>query len=210
MSCVHIYLATSNPGKVTDFRAAAANLGIEIQVLPGFQTLPQAVEDGATFEENARIKAEHYSRLVPGTLVVADDSGLAVDALNSAPGVYSARYAAIVRGGTESHVNSDDEQNNQVLIAQLEQLPAAKRAGKFVCVIAVAKDGRTLETFSDEVRGDLLIAPRGSYGFGYDPLFYFPHLGKTFAEIPPEEKALYSHRGRAFRKFLEWCKNSGD
>jgi len=208
VSCLHIYIATSNPGKLRDFQGAAANLGIEVQALPGFQTLPPAVEDGTTFEENARIKAEHYSRLTPGTLVVADDSGLAVDALNGAPGVYSARYAAVVQGGTESHSNSDDAQNNQTLIAKLELLPAEKRSGKFVCVIAVAKDGATLRTFRDEVRGDLLTAARGSHGFGYDPLFYFPQLGKTFAEIPSEEKALYSHRGKAFRKFLEWHRQS--
>ncbi|HEY6350609.1 MAG TPA: RdgB/HAM1 family non-canonical purine NTP pyrophosphatase [Candidatus Angelobacter sp.] len=208
MSCLHIYIATSNPGKLRDFQGAAVNLGIEVQALPGFRTLPPAVEDGATFEENARIKAEHYSRLAPGTLVVADDSGLAVAALNGAPGVYSARYAAVVQGGAESHSNSDDAQNNQTLIVKLELLPAEKRSGKFVCVIAVAKDGATLRTFRDEVRGDLLTAPRGSHGFGYDPLFYFPQLGKTFAEIPPEEKALYSHRGKAFRKFLEWRRQS--
>src|ERR1700746_3862401 len=152
MSCLHIYLATSNPGKVRDFQAAAANLGIEVQILPGFQALPQAIEDGATFEDNARIKAEHYSRLAPGILVVADDSGLAVDWLNGAPGVYSARYAAIVGGGTESHLNSDDEQNNQTLIQQLEQLPPEKRSGRFVCVIAVARDGTTLKTFCGEAQ----------------------------------------------------------
>ena len=205
VSCVPIYLATSNPGKLRDFQAAAANLGIEVQVLPGFHALPQAIEDGVTFEDNARIKAEHYSRLVPGTLVVADDSGLAVDALNGAPGVYSARYAAVVQGGAGSHLNSDDEHNNQTLIAQLEPLLPEKRSGKFVCVIAAARDGATLKTFYGEVRGELLTAPRGNHGFGYDPLFYFPQLDKTFAEIPSEEKALYSHRGKAFRKFLEWC-----
>lgn len=208
MSCFQIYLATSNPGKIRDFQGAAANLGIEVQVLPGFKGFPQAVEDGATFEDNARIKAEHYSRLSPGTLVVADDSGLAVDALNGAPGVYSARYAAVVQGGPESAANSDDEHNNQTLIARLEQLPPAQRSGKFVCVIAVARDGKTLETFYDDVKGELLTAPRGNYGFGYDPLFYFPPLSKTFAEIPAEEKAHYSHRGKAFRKFLEWCRTA--
>lgn len=208
MSCLPIYLATSNPGKIRDFQAAAANQGLEVQMLPGFHRLPPAVEDGATFEENARIKAEHYSRLVPGTLVVADDSGLAVDALKGAPGVYSARYAAIVQGGIESTLNSDDEHNNQTLIAQLEQLPSTNRSGRFICVIAVAKDGVTLQTFCGEARGELLTVPHGSHGFGYDPLFYFPQLGKTFAEIPPEEKALYSHRGKAFRKFLEWAEKA--
>lgn len=198
-----IYLATSNSGKIRDFQGAAANLGITVETLPGFSALPQAIENGATFEENARLKAQHYSRRVPGKLVVADDSGLSVDALNDAPGVYSARYAAVVNGSA-SPVNSDDEENNRVLIARLEQLPESRRAGRFICVIAAAEDGNVLNTFYGEVRGQLLTSPRGSHGFGYDPLFYFSELRKTFAEISAEEKALYSHRGKAFRKFLEW------
>jgi XTP/dITP diphosphohydrolase len=202
-----IYLATSNSGKIRDFQGAAVNLGIRVETLPGFAALPLAIENGATFEENARLKAEHYSRLVPGKLVVADDSGLSVDALNDAPGVYSARSAAVVNG-SGSHTNSDDDENNRVLIARLEQLPESRRGGRFICVIAAAEDGKVLNTFYGEVRGQLLTILRGSRGFGYDPLFYFPELGKTFAEISAEEKALYSHRGKAFRKFLEWYVNS--
>src|SRR5690242_14418642 len=106
-----IYVATSNSGKIRDFQGAAASLGVMVETLPGFSSLPQAVEDGATFEDNARLKAEHYSRLAPGKLVVADDSGLAVDALDGAPGVYSARYAAMVNGSA-AHANTDDEENN--------------------------------------------------------------------------------------------------
>ena len=202
-----IYVATSNSGKVRDFQGAAANLGVSVEILPGFSALPQAIEDGATFEDNARLKAGHYSRLVPGKLVVADDSGLAVDALNGAPGVYSARYAAVVNGSA-AHVNSLDEENNLAVIARLERVPESKRTGKFVCVIAAAKDGRVLNTFYGEAAGQLLTRPRGTHGFGYDPLFYFPELGKTFAEIPAEEKAHYSHRGKAFRKFLDWYVSS--
>jgi XTP/dITP diphosphohydrolase len=198
-----IYVATSNSGKIRDFKGAAANLGVCVEILPGFAALPQAIEDGATFEDNARLKAEHYSRLAPGMLVVADDSGLAVDALNGAPGVYSARYAAMINGSA-AHVNSHDEENNLAVIARLERVPEGKRTGKFVCVIAAAKDGTVLKTFYGEVAGQLLTSPRGTHGFGYDPLFYFPELGKTFAEIPAEEKAHYSHRGKAFRKFLDW------
>src|SRR5215467_6912566 len=111
-SLSRIYLATSNPGKVRDFQAAAANLGVTVETLPGFDSLPGAVEDGASFEENARLKAEHYSSFSPGALIVADDSGLAVDALNGAPGVHSARYAAVVTGGPDSHANSTDTENN--------------------------------------------------------------------------------------------------
>lgn len=200
-----IYLATSNPGKIRDFQGAARSAGVTVEPLPGLDAVPQPVEDGATFEENARIKAEYYSRQAPGELVTADDSGLVVDALNGAPGVYSARYAAVVNGDSGTHSNSDDEENNRLLIAQLSKLPPQLRAGKFVCVIAVARDGQTLQTFYGDVQGQLLTAPRGTFGFGYDPLFYFPHLGKTFAEIPAEEKAGYSHRGKAFGKLLEWA-----
>lgn len=194
-----VYIATSNAGKIRDFKGAVRNLGVTVEPLPGFRSAPQAIEDGATFEENARIKAEHYSRYAPGELVLADDSGLAVDALNGAPGVHSARYAE-----SRPHGNSADEDNNRLLITQLGGLPAERRSGKFVCVLAAARDGVTLQVFHGEVHGQLLTVPRGSQGFGYDPLFYFPELGKTFAEITAEEKARYSHRGQAFRRFLDW------
>lgn len=200
---VRILIATSNPGKLRDFHGAAAALGVTVEPLPGFDRMPLAIEDGATFEENARIKAEHYSRLAPAETVLADDSGLAVDALNGAPGVHSARYAALLQGGA-AHTNSDDEENNRRLIAELNKLPPDSRLGKFICVMAAARDGQTLETFYGEASGEMLTIPRGTHGFGYDPLFYFPALGKTFAELTPEEKALYSHRGAAFRKVLQW------
>jgi len=209
VSAFRVYIATSNPGKLRDFKAAASPFDITVAPLPGFESIPLAVEDADTFEQNARIKAEHYSRYAPGELVLADDSGLAVDALHGAPGVHSARYAAMVNGDP-AHRNSDDQENNRILIGQLEQVPAAVRSGKFVCVIAAAKDGVTVKTFSGEVQGELLTSPRGSNGFGYDPLFYFPAMGHTFAELTPEEKAQYSHRGKAFRKFLEWYMESSD
>lgn len=203
-----IYLATSNPGKIRDFQGAARAAGVSVQPLPGLDAIPQPAETGATFEENARIKAEAYSRDAPGELVAADDSGLVVDALNGAPGVHSARYAAVVNGDPGAHKNSknsNDEENNRLLISQLSKLPPPLRSGKFVCVIAVARDGKTLQTFYGEACGHMLIVPRGNLGFGYDPLFYFPELDKTFAEIPAEEKAKYSHRGKAFRKLLAWA-----
>jgi XTP/dITP diphosphohydrolase len=202
-----VYLATSNVGKIRDFEAAARNLGVTAHALPGLETISPPCEDGETFEANARFKAEYYSRMAPGKLVAADDSGLVVDELNGAPGVHSARYAAVLNGDAALDVNSDDADNNRVLIAQIEQLPQSKRTAKFVCVIAVARDGTTLETFYGETQGELLTAPRGNSGFGYDPLFYFPALGKTFAEIPLAEKARYSHRGKAFRKVLEWVQS---
>jgi XTP/dITP diphosphohydrolase len=204
LSRSQIFVATSNPGKLRDFRAAASNMGIEVESLPGFKNVPLAVEDGQTFEQNARIKAEYYSRFLPGELVLADDSGLAVDALSGAPGVHSARYAALLQSAPEIHQNSDDQDNNRALVQQLEGLPEENRWGKFVCVIAAARDGMTLQIFAGEVRGKLLTVARGNQGFGYDPLFYFPDLGKTFAELSPEQKANYSHRGKAFRAFLAW------
>jgi len=199
-----ILIATSNPGKLCDFAGAASSRGIEIASVPGFTSLPAVVEDGLTFEANARKKAEHYSRYAPGEIVLADDSGLEVDALGGAPGVHSARYAADATHLLEN--NTEDEANNARLIRELRNVPPEKRTGRFVCVIAAARDGQALAVFRGEAEGIILYSPRGSNGFGYDPLFYFPRIQKTFAELTAEEKAGYSHRGAAFRKFLEWCK----
>jgi XTP/dITP diphosphohydrolase len=199
-----IYLATFNPGKIREFREAAQALAVALDPLPGMAGLPPAIEDGATFEQNARIKAEYYSRFTPGELVLAEDSGLAVDELNGAPGVYSARYAAMLQSGAASHENSDDQANNRALITQLERLLGSKHAGKYVCVIALARDAKTLATFTGEAHGELLTVPRGTQGFGYDPLFYFPALGQTFAELSLEQKREHSHRGKAFRELLDW------
>lgn len=204
-----IYLATSNPGKVREFREAARAFSVALDPLPGMAELPPAIEDGTTFEQNARIKAEYYSRFAPGELVLAEDSGLAVDALNGAPGVHSARYAAVLHSGVLSDENSDDQANNSVLISQLERLSGAQHGGKYVCVIALARDGQTLATFTGEARGELHTVPRGTQGFGYDPLFYFPALGKTFAELSLEQKREHSHRGKAFRQFLDWYSKPG-
>jgi len=198
-----ILIATSNPGKLRDFAGAARLHGIEIAGIPDFSALPTVVEDGLTFEENARKKAEEYSRYVPGEIVLADDSGLEVDALHGAPGVHSARYAA-----DQPHLadeNTDDEANNARVRRELKDVPPEKRTGRFVCVLAAARDGNILATFRGIAEGMILDAPRGTNGFGYDPLFYFPQIEKTFAELSAEEKARYSHRGAAFRQFLEWC-----
>jgi XTP/dITP diphosphohydrolase len=199
-----ILIATSNAGKIRDFAGAASRWGVEVAPLPNFSSLAPVVEDGATFEANARKKAETYSRYGPEQIVIADDSGLEVDALGGAPGVHSARYAA-----DEPHTadtNTHDEANNAKLIRQIRHLPLEKRTGRFVCWIAAASNGQTLATFEGKAEGVLLDAPRGLNGFGYDPLFYFPSIGKTFAELSPEEKSKYSHRGAAFRNFLDWYK----
>lgn len=202
-----ILIATSNAGKLRDFAGAAARHGVEIAGVPGFSSLPPVVEDGDTFEVNARKKAEEYSLRALGEVVVADDSGLEVDALNGAPGVHSARYAAPELLGTEPHeagANTDDDANNARVLRELKNVPAPNRTARFVCVLAAARDGKTLATFRDVAEGIILAAPRGSNGFGYDPLFYFPQIQKTFAELSSEEKSRYSHRGAAFRKFLDW------
>lgn len=205
-------IATSNAGKLRDFAGAAAPHGIEIAGIPKFSSLPPVVEDGSTFEANARKKAEEYSRYAPGEIVVADDSGLEVDALGGAPGVRSARYAAPDLHDVEPHEtnsNTDDEANNARVLRELKNVPAKKRTGRFVCVLAAARDGKTLATFRGTAEGVILDAPRGTNGFGYDPLFYFPQIRKTFAELSAKEKARYSHRGAAFGKFLEWCDRWG-
>jgi XTP/dITP diphosphohydrolase len=197
-----ILIATSNPGKLRDFAAAALSHSIEIASLSNFASLSAVKEDGDTFEANARKKAEHYSRHAAGEIVLADDSGLEVDVLGGAPGVHSARYAA-----EQPHLltdNTDDQANNARLLRELKKVPTENRTGRFVCVIAAARDGETLAVFRGQAEGIILDSPRGSNGFGYDPLFYFPQLQKTFAELTPEEKASYSHRGEAFRKFLSW------
>lgn len=197
-----ILIATSNQGKIRDFAGAAAAFAIRVTGLPNFSSIPSVVEDGETFEANARKKAESYSRYAPGEIVIADDSGLEVDALGGAPGVHSARYAADEPDKAEA--NTDDDANNAKLIREIRRVPPDQRTGRFVCWIAAAHDGRTLAVFEGKAEGMILDLPRGENGFGYDPLFYFPSIQKTFAELSAEEKAKYSHRGAAFREFLEW------
>jgi len=194
-----LYAATSNAGKLAEFRVAArqASAPLLIQAVPGMASLPACVEDGLTFEENARKKAEHYSRLASG-LLFADDSGLEVQALGGAPGLHSARYAG---------PGASDARNNDKLLAALRDLEPDRRQARFVCVIALAEAGCVLAVFQGAAEGVILKAPRGSNGFGYDPLFLFPPLGRTFAELSPEEKLQFSHRGRAFRALLSWLKN---
>jgi XTP/dITP diphosphohydrolase len=203
-----VLIATSNPGKLRDFAGAAAMHGIEIAAIPNFSSIPAVVEDGTTFEENARKKAEGYSRYAPGEIVVADDSGLEIDALHGEPGVHSARYAApdlLQKQPHEAEANTDDDANNARVVRELKAVPYEKRTGRFVCVLAAARAGEILATFRGTAEGIILDAPRGTNGFGYDPLFYFPSINKTFAELTAEEKSRYSHRGAAFRAFLDWC-----
>jgi XTP/dITP diphosphohydrolase len=203
---IRVYIATTNQGKLRDFAGAAAGSQIAIIPVPVMAKAPPPIEDGDTFEANARKKAEYYSRLLPGELVLADDSGLEVEALSGAPGVHSARYAALVDSNdTPAHSNSTDAANNARLLQELEGIPDERRTARFICVLAAARDGSTVLTTRGEVTGVILRQPRGTLGFGYDPLFHLPELDKTAAELTPEEKAKVSHRGQAFRNFLNFC-----
>jgi XTP/dITP diphosphohydrolase len=185
-----LYCATGNAGKLREFRMAADSGRIEIELLPGYQELPAAIEDGATFEENAIKKARHYGPHAAG-LLFADDSGLEVEALGGAPGVYSARF---------SGPHATDESNNRLLLAKLRG--AAHRKARFVCAIALVEGERLVGVSHGAVEGEILEEPRGSGGFGYDPLFYCPVFGCTFGEATGERKFSLSHRGQAVRAML--------
>jgi XTP/dITP diphosphohydrolase len=200
-----LYVATSNPGKLRDFAAASSLTGFTLRVLPGTDKIPPPVEDADSFEGNAVLKAIAYSVAAPGKLVLADDSGLEVDALNGAPGVYSARYAAMA-GFATSETLSQDAANNAYLLRQLEDVPLEKRTARYRCVLALARDGSLADGHalgSGMVEGLILTEPRGTGGFGYDPLFLLPGRNQTMAEMPLEEKFKFSHRGRALTNLLE-------
>jgi XTP/dITP diphosphohydrolase len=191
---VRLFLASSNPGKLQEYRALeeGAAPSVSIELTPKFESLPAFEEHAPTFAENATGKALYYSRLQEG-LVFADDSGLVVPSLGGAPGVHSARYAG--EGATNS-------QRIEKLLAEMRGKRGEERAAYFVCAIALARKGRALAVVTGRVDGEILASPRGAGGFGYDPVFYFPPLGKTFAELSAEQKNQRSHRGKALRKLL--------
>ena len=192
-----LLLASSNSGKLAEFQALTEALPFKSRVglalIPGFASLPSFEESAPTFGENAVGKAGHYSRLVD-LPVLADDSGLEVPALDGAPGVQSARYAG---------PGASDSDKIKKLLSEMRGKTGSERAAQFVCVLAVAEHGQVIAVVSDFVMGELLDAPRGAEGFGYDPVFYIPELRKTFAELTREEKNRLSHRGKAFRRLME-------
>ena len=199
-----LYVATSNPGKLRDFSAAAAEvaeINTEILPLPGLAEIPAPPEDELTFDGNAHTKAIYYSNLSPGKIILADDSGLEVDALQGAPGVRSARYAEDVRFAAWPDLPLD-ERNNRCLLHALRNVPEAARQARYRCVLAAARNGHVLATADGSVSGVILLEPRGHSGFGYDPLFFLPALKKTMAEIDLQTKLSLSHRGRALRALL--------
>jgi XTP/dITP diphosphohydrolase len=198
---MNLYVATSNPGKLRDFAAVASDQ-VAITPLPGIKDVAAPSEDEPTFEGNARLKAIYYSRHVPGEIVLADDSGLEVDALHGAPGVRSARYA------DDHHFISAlsataDERNNLCLVQALSKIPDQHTTARYHCVLAAARDGKILCTGDGTVEGEILSTPRGTGGFGYDPLFYLPDQAKTMAELDIETKLAFCHRGRAFTALLK-------
>jgi XTP/dITP diphosphohydrolase len=193
---LRLFVASSNPGKLREYRALAGPAGasVDLASLPNFDSLPGFEEIWPTFAENAAGKALHYSRNAPG-VVIADDSGLVVPALGGAPGVHSARY---------SGPDASDAERIRKLLSEMRGEKGEDRRARFVCVVAVAESGKVRGLFSASAEGILLEEPRGQDGFGYDPIFHFPALGKTYAEISREEKNLYSHRGKAFHKALDY------
>jgi XTP/dITP diphosphohydrolase len=198
-----LYVATSSQGKLRDFRTAAQAHSLSIEPLPGLATIPAPEENGATFAANATLKAVYYSRFAPGHLVLADDSGLEVDALEGAPGVRSARFAAD-SGMVDSPDANDntDVWNNIVLLQRMSGVPAARRTARYRCVLVAARDGLAFHQSEGAVEGVILESPRGTGGFGYDPLFQLPDLDRTMAEIDLETKLSLSHRGRAIAALL--------
>jgi XTP/dITP diphosphohydrolase len=200
-----LFVATSNPGKLRDFAAAAAEVAdadIRLEPLPDLANIPAPPEDEPTFLGNACSKAIYYSLRSPGMLVLADDSGLEVDALGGVPGVRSARYAEDAGFAPVAGVPVD-ERNNACLLDALKDVPEENRSAQYRCVLAAAKDGRIIATADGTVEGQILAKPRGNSGFGYDPLFFLPGMEKTMAELDASTKLAFSHRGRALKKLLE-------
>lgn len=188
-----IFIGTSNLGKVNDFKHILSAEGIEVKSLHDLNEEIEIEESGATFEENAKLKAETLCQML-NQIVIADDSGLEIKALQGKPGVYSARYAG-------EHKN--DEDNIQKVLSEMKGIPFEKREAAFVCVLAVAIPGKETLVLEGRCNGYIAQEPKGEHGFGYDPIFYVPDKGKTMAEMSPDEKNEISHRRRALNKLKQ-------
>jgi len=205
---MRLLIATTNPGKLREFRQMLSGNGsggavapIEFDDLSAHRDVAAPEESGRTFTDNACLKASHYARQLK-VFTLADDSGLAVDALAGKPGVHSARWAELNSSGR------GDADNNALLLRQLAPVPDDQRTARFICVLALSDPGgQILMTASDSVEGRILCAPRGQNGFGYDPLFLIDALGRTTAELPPDQKHAISHRGRALRRLARMLKD---
>ena len=201
---MRLFVATTNPGKLRDFRTLAQQRSITIDPLPNLATIPAPPEDEPTFEANAATKAIYYSHHAPNEIVIADDSGLEVPALNNAPGVHSARYADDQKFTSPNL--SADARNNQALLQALTNI--TDRQAHYRCALAAARNGTILHITTGTVPGEILHTPRGTNGFGYDPIFFLPPFNKSMAEIEVEQKQSLSHRGRAFSALLSLLTNS--
>lgn len=198
-----LLIASTNSGKIREFREMLEGGTIDFTDLAAHRELPIVEETGETFRDNACLKASEYARQL-NVWALADDSGLAVDALDGKPGVHSARWAEINGAGR------GDTDNNQLLLRQLESISDDRRGAQFVCVLALSNpEGKVLLTAMDSVEGRILRQPRGANGFGYDPLFIYDKLGKTTAELPPEQKHQISHRGKALRRMRALMERAG-
>lgn len=202
---VEVLIATRNPGKAREIEAILSEMDPAAEGLPALhwttlddlaEVIPEPTEDQTTFIGNASLKARYYS-LASGLWTLADDSGLEVDALAGAPGVISARFAGLPEGTARQ---ARDQANNEKLVAQLQGVPPERRSARFRCALALADGQRILATVEGTIEGRIIDVPRGRGGFGYDPHFLVPHLGKTTAELAPAEKNRISHRGLALRQ----------
>jgi len=189
---MRLFLASSNAGKLREYVELARGSGVAIELLPRFGEFPSFEESAPTFAENSAGKALHYCRFTDEA-VLADDSGLVVPTLGGAPGVFSARYAG---------PGASDADRVRKLLREMRDKTGAERRARFVCVTAVAQAGRAIAVVSDLAHGVITEEPRGTGGFGYDPIFLFEELGRTYAELTAEQKNVYSHRGKSFRKLL--------
>jgi XTP/dITP diphosphohydrolase len=185
-----VIIATKNPGKAKEFEHIFSSRGIKVRTLLDFPEIPDVDETGSTFEENAILKADAVAQAL-GKMVIGDDSGLIVDALEGRPGIYSARYAGEPK---------NDENNTDKVLSELKGLPEEKRSARFYCALAVAIPGQETMTVSGTCEGRILEERRGSNGFGYDPVFYVPEKGLAMAELSSDEKNKISHRANALKK----------
>jgi XTP/dITP diphosphohydrolase len=197
MPLIELVVATRNPGKLREIEEALAELPVKLLSLLNFPEAPEVVEDGETYAANAEKKARAIA-FYTNKNALADDSGLAVDALAGAPGVYSARYAG---------EKATDDMNINKLLAALERAPAGPRTARFICVMALVRPSGETLLAEGRVEGEIIMTPRGVNGFGYDPVFFHPPLGRTFAELAAAEKLAVSHRGLALRALAEKMKD---
>lgn len=195
---MRLLLATTNPNKVREIRGILADAPVELLTLSDFPPIPEPDETGVTFQENARLKAHYYAELHPMT-TVAEDSGLVVDALGGEPGVRSARFLRPDATYAERFAE---------IFRRLAERRDAPRTARFVCAVAVVRGGNVIFETTGTVEGEISDAPRGSGGFGYDPIFYYPPYGSTFGEVTEERKLAVAHRGAAFRELADWLRRS--